>query len=236
MPGNERPVRYKLIVLIHGNERGPELYRDSFKRFAEETESVVLAPLFPAGLTEFDEMENYNLLRHRGINYDEILLNIISEADSRFRVETDRIFLHGFSAGGQFVHRFYYLYPEIIRALSIGTSGWVTFLDHSLPWPRGLKGFKEIFGKSPDLAKLRDVKVQLCVGADDNFIYNQEIPHTRLELNRKLHANFLDNGIQALFSLVPGVAHQGIKILPSVMDFFASVMGVTLSGSPESRK
>ena len=225
LPPGEKPDRYKLVVLIHGNERGSELYRNSFRRFAEATDSVVLAPLFPAGIIEFDKLENYHLLRYKDIEFDTALINMISELNLRFPIETDKLFLHGFSAGGQFVHRFFYLYPEMIQGLSIGSTGWITLLDHSLPWPKGLSGFEEVFGRLPDIQKLRRVKVQMIVGGDDDFLYNPDSELTRMQLVRKLQKNFQDNAIETVFTVMPGVAHQGLKILPGVMDFFASVMG-----------
>jgi dienelactone hydrolase len=155
---------------------------------------------------------------------------MIEEVNRRFSVETDRLFLHGFSAGGQFVHRFFYLYPEKVQALSIGSSGWVTFLDHSLPWPDGLQGFKEIFGRDPNIELLQKVKVQMVIGGDDDFIYRKDSPYTRMELNTKLKDNFLDQGIDTTFTIIPNVSHQGLKIISGAMDFFAAVMGVPWDG------
>lgn len=132
-----RPERYRLVVLIHGSERAAESYRNHFTAFAEQTNSVILAPLFPAGLVDPDRIENYNFLRFADIAFDTVLLKMIEEVNTRFSVDMDNIFLHGFSSGGQFVHRFMYLYPERLSAVSIGGPGNVTFLDEKREWPAG---------------------------------------------------------------------------------------------------
>ena len=41
-----------LTVVVHGTQRMAERYRDAYRGFAEEHQTVVLAPLFPAGIGE----------------------------------------------------------------------------------------------------------------------------------------------------------------------------------------
>lgn len=47
---------------------------------------------------------------------------------------------------------------------------------------------------------------------------------TRIERLRTLERDFLAQGIDVRFELVPGVAHRGSLILPAVRDFFAGLL------------
>lgn len=225
---SRRPERYNLAVLVHGSERAAESYRNNFIAFAEHTNTVVLAPLFPAGLINPDKIENYNFLRFEDIFFDVVLLKMIDEVNTRFPVNTDNIHLHGFSAGGQFVHRFMYVYPERLACVSIGAPGNVTFLDANMEWPAGIGGMEKPFGRTPDFDILRRIPVQIVVGGADTRIDDPATPHNRVELNQALFHNYQENGMNVRFSIVPGVGHDGLKVLPEVIPFFQEVMEMHL--------
>src|SRR5690606_39266483 len=97
--------------------------------FARAHRVVVLAPLFPAGMTEPGELSSYKLIRHGGIDYDRVLLGMVAEVAARYRLAGERFYLHGFSGGGHFAHRFLYLHPERLAGVSIGAPGIVTLID-----------------------------------------------------------------------------------------------------------
>ncbi len=218
--GRNRPERYRLVVLVHGTERAAENYRNRFMEFAEETDSVILAPLFPVGLGDPDMLENYNFLRLGDAAFDTVLLHMMDEVNNRFPVDTSRVFLHGFSAGGQFVHRFMYLYPERLARVSIGGPGKVTLLDGDKEWPAGIGGVDGIFSRSVDLEALRRIPVQIVVGDADIEIHNPASSLNRVELNQALFENYRAAGMNARLDLVPGVGHEGLKVLSRVMAFF----------------
>ena len=61
-----------------------------------------------------------------------------------------RFLLHGFSGGGQFVHRFGYLHADRLAGLSIGAPGRITYLDPDRPWWIGKRRlFADQFGDPP---------------------------------------------------------------------------------------
>jgi pimeloyl-ACP methyl ester carboxylesterase len=223
--------KHNLAVLIHGSERSPESYRNSARRFADFTDSVILAPLFPAGLSDFYEIDNFNLLRYKGIEFDTALLRMIDELGRRFPIEKDRFFLHGFSAGGQFAHRFFYIHPERVKALSVGCCSQITLMDSTSPWPQGLENIGPIFGKKPAASDYLNAKVQFVIGGDDDFIFRKGCPYTRRQILKKLFDDWKSKGLEPMLSVVPDVAHHGLKLLPAVFSFFASVIG--LSYPPE---
>lgn len=84
-------------------------------------------------------------------------------------LETEKVLLVGFSSGGQFVLKFFYLHPDRVAALSVGAPGVVTRLDDGLPWAKGIQRVEEVFGGlKVNISALREVQhVQLTVGGND---------------------------------------------------------------------
>jgi poly(3-hydroxybutyrate) depolymerase len=218
-----------LTVVVHGTQRMAERYRDAYRGFAEETESVVLAPLFPGGIGEPGDLNGFKRLSFRGVRFDQVLLDIIDEVAQRYRVDATRFALHGFSGGGQFVHRFAYLHARRLSALSIGAPGRVTRINPAVPWWLGTADLREQFGQDLDLEALRRVPVQMIVGADDLDTWEIAEPgidaggDTRVARLTALRDNFEEHGIGVRFDVVPGIAHRGLELQPVVQRFLAEV-------------
>ncbi|MEV7040828.1 alpha/beta hydrolase [Amycolatopsis sp. NPDC051061] len=219
-----------LTVVVHGTQRMAERYRDAYRGFAEEHETVVLAPLFPAGIGEPGDLHGFKRLSFRGIRFDRVLLGIVDEVAQRYRIDATRFALHGFSGGGQFVHRFAYLHAHRLSALSIGAPGRVTRIDPRVPWWPGTAGLRERFGVDLDLDALRTVPVQMIVGAEDTETWEIAEPgvdaggDTRVERLTSLRDNFEAHGIGVRLDVVPGLAHRGLQLQPTVQEFFAGVL------------
>ena len=222
-----------LVVIQHGTARSAANYRTQLKEFAEDQGVVILTPIFPAGLVDPDDLHNFKFIEYEGIRFDRMLLAIVDEVAARFPMAAERFYLHGFSGGGQFTHRFLYLHPERLAAASIGAPGRITQLDDTLPWWLGTKGFEEKFGQSIDFDALRRVPIQLVVGSEDvetweimnrgesNWMDGAELTGTtRIERLRTLEANYRSHGLDITFDVVEGAAHSGRKILPTVERFF----------------
>ncbi|WP_329455196.1 hypothetical protein [Streptomyces sp. NBC_01497] len=143
---------------------------------------------------------------------------------------TGRMLLHGFSGGGQFVHRFAYLHPDRLAAVSIGAPGRVTRISDDIPWWLGTADLVERFGTPLDLPELRDTQVLMVVGANDVETWEIAEPgldaggETRVDRLTALHDNFTRHGIGARLEIVPGVAHNGIAVMPVVQRFFSDVL------------
>lgn len=226
-----------LVVVQHGTARTAARYRDALRAFADTNGVVVLVPLFPAGLMDPDDLHNFKFIEYRGIRFDRALLAIIDEVAERFPVSAERFYLHGFSGGGQFVHRFYYLHPHRLAGVSIGAPGRITELDDALPWWLGTGGMEERFGVSVDREALRRVPVHMVVGADDTETWEINNPgesnwmdgaektgSTRVERLRTLERSLTSEGISVRFDLVPDVGHRGTLVLPAVEAFFAELI------------
>jgi poly(3-hydroxybutyrate) depolymerase len=236
-----------VVVVVHGTERNFLLYRDHLQPFADEHGVVVLAPLFPAGIIDPGDLHNYKFLDYQGIRYDHALLAMVGEVAERYPVDAGKFYLHGFSGGGQFAHRFFYLHPDRLAGVSIGAPGRITRLDDTLPWWLGTADFEKTFGQPIDVDALRRVPVLMVVGDQDvetweitnpgepNWMTGAELTgDTRVERLRTLERDFTDHGITVRFVLVPGVAHRGSQVLPPVRDFFAELIDARRRGEEPS--
>ena len=227
----------RLVVIVHGTLRTPERYREEFTVFAEDNDCIILAPLFPGGIIDPDDLDNYKYLEYHGIRFDQILLSMVEEVAHKYQVDTDRFLLHGFSGGGHFAHRFFYLHATRLLGVSIGAPGMITLIDPDQPWHIGTGGLEDLFGTASTLGQMRAVPVHMVVGADDTDtweINDSAGPHwmegsdaagkTRIERLTALCDNYRAHGIDVRFDLVPGVAHEGYQVLDPVRDFFAHVL------------
>jgi hypothetical protein len=230
---------FDLVIAIHGSERLVLQYRDEFSPLADEFGCFVFAPLFPLGIAEQGESDNYKYIDFRGLRYDFLLLGMIAEVERRYNVRFRRRLIHGFSGGGQFVHRFVYLHPETIVAASIGAPGKVTLLDTSRDWWMGIRDVPKRFGRPVDIAAVRKLQVHLIVGEEDLDEDEIFVPKTdllwmpgandagrnRIERIKTLLANLQANDVRARLELVPGIKHQGIgDVIARTSRFFAEVL------------
>jgi pimeloyl-ACP methyl ester carboxylesterase len=219
-----------LVVAVHGTARLAERYRAGFQDFCEEHGCIVLAPLFPAGIIDPEDLHGFKRIQYRDIRFDTVLLDMIDQIGRRYRVDTTKFLLHGFSGGGQFAHRFGYLHPGRLSGLSIGAPGRITRIDPKTPWWLGTADIEERFGIELDLPALRQVPVQMIVGEEDTETWEIAEPdidaggETRIERLRTLRDNFEGNGIEVRFDLVPGMGHRGSLARPHAQRFFAELL------------
>ena len=242
-------ARYNLIVLIHGTERGAATYRDKFADFAEDHNCIVLAPLFPVGLAGPGDLDSYKLIRFADFRFDELLLAMVDEAAAKYRLSSDKFMLHGFSGGGHFAHRFFYLHPDRLQAVSIGAPGVVTLLDEGRDWWVGVRDIEDHFGVSILFDALAKVPVQMIVGEEDTQTWEITIPETsswwmegansagktRIERLRSLQTSFEKQNIQVQFDTVPGIAHDGWSplLLSKVRTFFRAALSARAGNEME---
>lgn len=235
----DRSSDYRLCVVVHGTGRTPNVYRDLFASFADANRSIIVAPLFPAGIIEPGELANYKFIAFHDIRYDQVLNGIVEEVAARFRLAERRFLLFGYSGGGHFAHRYAYLHPARLLGLSIGAPGMVTLVDDALPWWRGIADLEARFRVQLDLETLRRVPIQMVVGEKDTETWEITIQpssrfwmdgandagRTRIDRLVTLRDNFIRHGIPVRFDLVQGVGHDGYAVLGPVQDFFAALLG-----------
>ena len=241
----EAPNDHALVVAIHGSSRDMEACKQGFVGFAQEHRCVVLAPLFPVGPLGDGNADGFKYLAEGDIRYDGVLLAMVAEVEEILARPFPTFMLFGFSGGGHFAHRFFYLHPERLSAVSVGAPGGVTRLDPARDWWLGTADVAARFGQTLDLAAIARVPAQLLVGAEDNevFVYPKDWPGyidgmdelgpTRIERNETLRQNWETHGVNVRREVVSGAAHEMEKMLPSVQAFFAEVLaGKTAAGAP----
>ncbi|MGH6781071.1 MAG: hypothetical protein ACREB5_03055, partial [Sphingomonadaceae bacterium] len=165
----------RVLVALHGTERGNQAMRDLFMPLADKLGLIVVAPLFPAGIIDPHDRDNYKYIEYEGIRFDRLMLAMLDEIGARYGVPVDRVAMFGFSGGAHFAHRFLYLHPERLEAVSVCAPGSPTLFDDSRDWWVGVRDIEQRFGRPIDREALRRVAVHLAVGDDDTDTH--EITH-----------------------------------------------------------
>jgi poly(3-hydroxybutyrate) depolymerase len=243
-----------LLVYIHGTRRNTSAIHNELISFAQATPCALLAPLFPVGLDGPNDINSYQLLRSQTLQADTVLSSILDEVAYIWPgIETKKIFLMGFSGGGQFAHRFLYLHPERLAAISIGSPGSVTYLDQH-PWPKGVGNVASLFGRPVSFETVRQVPIQLVVGGSDTALTGgsglyiwllkmksqrsaSEDPtsvkeqyepslrvKSRLDVLPQLQAQWKEEGINSQLDIVEGVAHRSTRVQDIVLKFIQPLM------------
>ena len=251
-PHEDAKTRLPLIVAIHGTSRGYHRHLAAWKDFADTHRCAVVTPLFPAMLQGPLDGDGYHYLGRQpaiqggmakaldtklvktgsstnpelggnDIRYDHILLDILDEVSIRWpAIDTSRIFLTGFSGGGQCVHRFAYLHANRIVALAIGAPGTATKIDLDVKWPLGTADFDTVFSQPVNIEALRKVPTLAVVGGEDTqsradlrrmlkgekFVSGEDVMKTRVDALTELVQNWRENGVDIELVVVPGVGHN----------------------------
>lgn len=235
---------FTLLAVVHGSRRTAEGYRDALAEFADEHRCIVLAPLFPIGVASPTDQHSYKYIRHGTLRYDDVLHSMIDEVRARFPRLRERMLLHGFSGGGQFAHRYLYICPERLEAVSVGAPGTVSLIDATRDWWPGTRNFENYIGRPLDVAVLREVRVHLVVGSEDtetwDVIVSRDSPtwapgandagRNRRNRLAALAASLQSHGVPVTSETVSGVGHDGMQVLESVRQFFSTVL------QPEDRR
>jgi len=222
----------QICVYVHGTYRDAAFYRDHLSDFAIRHRVLLVCPLFPAGLIDPDDVDNYKQLLYRGIRFDLILLNMLEEIRARYDVAGDCFMLGGFSGGAQFAHRFAYLHPGHVQALSLAAPGRVTLLDDSLDWWSGIRDIKQRFGQVIDPRALRDMPIQLLIGENDNANITTNKGDAgwapganRAGINRRqrleaLYLQYQRIGCDVRMTVMPDCGHEWLPLRDATIRFF----------------
>lgn len=236
VPKISKSAPTNLLVSIHGSARDQHNFREVFVDFAEANNTVVLAPLFPIGVSGDDNGNGYKYLRENSICYDDVLLAMVAQVEQMLSFSFPKFMLFGFSGGGHFAHRFFFLHPERLKAVSISAPGSVTLLDDTKKWWVGIADVEHETGRSVDITKLKSVPVHLSIGLDD--IKTSEITHdtksssyiegansagkTRVERNDRLRDSLEEHGISVFQDRIPNVGHNLFGLVPATISFLTS--------------
>ncbi|MDO4265603.1 MAG: alpha/beta hydrolase [Eubacteriales bacterium] len=207
---DEEKPDYTLFIIIQHTGRTIEEYMRAAQELTDSRHIALMAPVFPGGLVERDDINSYKLLSDQGIRYDLALLSMVDDMAARYPgVNTEKFFMFGHSGGGQFVNRFLFVHPNRLKAVSIGAPGRPTFLNFEEDYFWGVRDFKKYFDKELDLEAVKKVPVQITVGEKDTlFIGDSPYGDNRVSRMKSLKKNLEENGISTELEILPGLAHE----------------------------
>lgn len=162
-PAADAPV----LVSVHGISRNAREHAETFASFCDRLGWYVVAPEYTEEAHPKFQQLGYSSKR-RGPRPDLALNAILDEVAATTGADTRRIFLFGFSGGGQFAHRYAMLHPRRVAAAVLGAPGWYTFPVQNAAYPRGLARIDEALAADIDLTAFLRIPVLVLVGSRDN--------------------------------------------------------------------
>jgi pimeloyl-ACP methyl ester carboxylesterase len=159
----------RLLVAVHGLSRDAELQARLFAPLADSRDAVIVAPLF-----DEERFTGYQQLAADGktpVRADDALEAILADVKHIIGIDPSRFALFGYSAGGQFAHRYAMVHPERVSRLAVGAAGWYTLPDPSYDYPQGVATSPPSPPGSPnrpiDLTPFWRIPILVAVGEND---------------------------------------------------------------------
>jgi len=209
-----------LFVSVHGISRNAREHAEVFAPLAEQYGVILVAPLFTRRY-----FEDYQRLGRKGggRRADQAIQQIISEIEHLTGADGRKIFMFGYSGGGQFAHRYTMAHPERVQRVVIGAAGWYTHPDKSCEFPYGIAPTSRL--KDIDFHLKNFLQVPACVlvgqwdtkldpGINRSKRIQKQQGMTRLERGRRwidaMNRAAIAHGVNTTYkiSIMPGVDHE----------------------------
>lgn len=127
--------RARLMVAVHGITRNALEHVLLFKRWSDRLRIPMIAPLFSrSAYRRYQTLGGGTGLPPA----DEAFDRMLADAVAHLGMNAPKIFLFGYSGGGQFAHRYLFRRPDAVERAVIGAAGWYSFPDDALAYPLGL--------------------------------------------------------------------------------------------------
>jgi predicted esterase len=153
----------------------------------------------------------------------------------------DRIFVYGFSRGGQLAHRLALFYPDAVASVAVVAAGAYTLpftelpvgnRDQPLVFPFGVRDLERYTGRPFDPVALRRVSFWLGVGTDDTDAeqvpraWDRYLGATRIQRAERFAEALQTVGAPVSLHRFAGAGHEETRaMLTRVCEFFASANG-----------
>ena len=223
---------------MHGASRAGEGYRKAWIPFAEKGGYVLLVPEFSRKEFPGNTYEQGSMVGRDGTRYPESQWTYTAVEDIFDAVRKANGFsapaydIYGFSAGGQFLHRFLFFKPDARYRVAVAASaGWYLMPDFEIEYPYGFAGSG--VGKDP-VARAFGRRVVVLLGGADTDPNHYQLRRTPQAMRQG--ANRLDRGHafyerarraaaewQTPFNwrleVAPGVPHSNASMAPFAAKF-----------------
>jgi pimeloyl-ACP methyl ester carboxylesterase len=212
-----QPVR--VLVSVHGISRNAREHAKSFAGLAEERGVVVIAPYF-----ERAHFPGYQRLAPDGdgMRPDQVLDEMVAEVRSLLGLPDSKLYLFGYSGGGQFVHRYVMAHPQKVARAVVGAPGWFTFPNLQRRYPEGLRVRP---GTLPPLAPSEFLRVPVAVVVGSRDTERDQTLRQSRRIDRRQGGSRYERGLRWVgamqaaalahgldtpyrFYTLPGVAHD----------------------------
>lgn len=115
---------FRVLVPVSGLDgRGRGFTRNEWQQFADQERMVIVSPWFRFDL---DDWNNFSSYQYPSAWSGQALEDILDNVALTQPIDTERVYLFGFSAGAQFVHRYGLVSPERCVALAAHAAGGYT--------------------------------------------------------------------------------------------------------------
>ena len=233
-----------ILVIAHGmlskkDNAGDvaKKYLSRWKRYADEYGLLLIAPVFDT--SRFGNLGGgfggYRNLFGKHIAADTFVNKVVNRYSVKTSSGSNRFYLYGHSAGGQFVSRFIVTHPErIIRAV-ISAAGRYSYPNKSSKWPYGAGDVSKTLNwndgtkQSVHITKhLRNYalaanKVAIVIGSKDIKPQPKRpahIGHTRIEIAKswasQMNQNAKRYGLNGKVNVhvIPDIGHSSSRLTP----------------------
>ncbi len=214
----EDPEGARLLVSVHGTggRYGTAYGSASAKDIAElwidlarEQGWVVLAPKFDA--ERFGLYQTLNMHSGKGVRSDLRLNELIDQVGRMLPgIDTEKIFLFGFSGGGQFTHRYCLFHSQKVDRAVASSAGWYTWPRQSLPYPAGMDTAALATGEKPDFLALAGTKLLVLVGKSDQRYAEPRDEWEGIDLRKLQGKTRLERGRKWVAAVGGYVITQGV--------------------------
>lgn len=220
-----------IVFVMHGVKRNGRVSRDTWAPYSQRDNFLLIVPEFPEERYPSYAYQQGNILDRTGrpIDQGQWTFTVIEKLFDRVKTLTgnksERYYLYGHSAGGQFVHRFVLFMPDARYERAIAANpGFYTFPTQDTAYPYGLKG-THVTGAIESRVFQRNFMLMLGAQDTDRDDPNlRKTPEadaqglTRLERGRNFYqkAKSIAQQEKAKFNwkllIVPGVGHSNQKM------------------------
>ena len=214
--------RPPLLVSVHGVSRNARQHAELLAPMAERYGVVLLAPLFSK--KRFPDYQRLGRVG-RGPRADLALDRIIGDVLNLTEVDTSRLYLFGYSGGGQFAHRYAMAHPERVAGVVIGAAGWYTLPQDDKSFPHGVGLCRDLPSLRFDTARFLRIPMTVVIGDQDTDRdpeLNQSLKVDRLQGRNRLERALTWVKTMNLVASSHGLpGHYRLEVIPGVSHSFA---------------